>query len=574
MCFEASHAQRYALFPGSGDRIYVGIISVPGSLCFTLAYVSTDCTNGPGCPTNGSVTVGLRVLSSGTMQPVGSDPCSTCPPTIYDFSLDGVSPPSCGVDGDVVISPNTSTTICVNPNDPPGCGQTVGVTIEICCVCDGPTNDCEILPSIGSGSGSAGTSFTESENNLIVPESANYLIPAGTQVTFGVSESCGTDAGNLAVSGTAAYGSEWTWDSSSSVRGTPCACTVGFPINSSEAEGVIDTSLHLLGEPSAEIVVQPYYGVCSLPCCEVPNNLTITIVDTNLFRSSITASPACENGIVLSWLGDPENAAIINYQLYRSTVSGGPYSLIDTTTNTDYTDAGLVSGTTYYYVVEALYGPSTPVLEATSIEVNATVGPVQTIYNLQFGYPLDEIIHKKGMAAVGNTLNDFWNVAGADPDRDGDPPSSFGTTCLDSCSNASDVSVSASCGDDMVGTGFDREEFTNPLFDGAAITAGGLPYYLSLNLPAGTYDAYLYSVTPYSGGSRMPSTFTLVSGPDNLSDYSPQTPSSSDYNVNNYVLGNQYVLFSGMSLSSPGVVVFQVYSEYEPFCNGLQIVVH
>ena len=42
-----------------------------------------------------------------------------------------------------------------------------------------------------------------------------------------------------------------------------------------------------------------------------------------------------------------------HYNVYRSTVSGGPYSLIASTTSTysTYLDVGLTDGTTYYYVV-------------------------------------------------------------------------------------------------------------------------------------------------------------------------------------------------------------------------------
>jgi cellulose 1,4-beta-cellobiosidase len=38
----------------------------------------------------------------------------------------------------------------------------------------------------------------------------------------------------------------------------------------------------------------------------------------------------------------------------RSTTSGGPYTLIASPTGTTYTNTGLQSGATYYYVVSAV----------------------------------------------------------------------------------------------------------------------------------------------------------------------------------------------------------------------------
>lgn len=42
-----------------------------------------------------------------------------------------------------------------------------------------------------------------------------------------------------------------------------------------------------------------------------------------------------------------------NYLLLRSTISGGPYSIVGSTATTNYIDATVVNGTTYYYVVSA-----------------------------------------------------------------------------------------------------------------------------------------------------------------------------------------------------------------------------
>ena len=58
-----------------------------------------------------------------------------------------------------------------------------------------------------------------------------------------------------------------------------------------------------------------------------------------------------------------------NYNVKRSNVSGGGYSLIGSTTNTTYTDANVTDGKTYYYVVSAVNGSGE---SANSTEVGAT----------------------------------------------------------------------------------------------------------------------------------------------------------------------------------------------------------
>jgi fibronectin type 3 domain-containing protein len=67
--------------------------------------------------------------------------------------------------------------------------------------------------------------------------------------------------------------------------------------------------------------------------------------------TSLTAGPDSYLGINLDW-----NASIAatNYNVKRSTTSGGPYTTIATRPNTDYDDTNVVAGTTYYYVVSAL----------------------------------------------------------------------------------------------------------------------------------------------------------------------------------------------------------------------------
>jgi hypothetical protein len=56
----------------------------------------------------------------------------------------------------------------------------------------------------------------------------------------------------------------------------------------------------------------------------------------------------------LSWIASP--STVIGYNVYRATISGGPYTLLNSSvvTTTQYSDANVQSGQTYYYVVTAV----------------------------------------------------------------------------------------------------------------------------------------------------------------------------------------------------------------------------
>jgi fibronectin type 3 domain-containing protein len=57
----------------------------------------------------------------------------------------------------------------------------------------------------------------------------------------------------------------------------------------------------------------------------------------------------------LSWVGST-SSGVVGYYVYRGTVSGGPYSKLNSTPapTTNYTDTSVQSGVTYYYVVTAV----------------------------------------------------------------------------------------------------------------------------------------------------------------------------------------------------------------------------
>jgi hypothetical protein len=61
-----------------------------------------------------------------------------------------------------------------------------------------------------------------------------------------------------------------------------------------------------------------------------------------------------QHSVALSW--DPSASLVIGYNVYRGTVSGGPYTKLNPSidANTVYTDGSVQSGQTYYYVTTAV----------------------------------------------------------------------------------------------------------------------------------------------------------------------------------------------------------------------------
>lgn len=93
--------------------------------------------------------------------------------------------------------------------------------------------------------------------------------------------------------------------------------------------------------------------------------------------TGVTATAATSSTINLSWTAA---AGATSYQVWRSGVSGGPYTQIGTPSGTTYGDSGLSPTTTYYYVVKAVFSGAA---SAASIETSATT-PVAVVTNAGF----------------------------------------------------------------------------------------------------------------------------------------------------------------------------------------------
>jgi len=91
----------------------------------------------------------------------------------------------------------------------------------------------------------------------------------------------------------------------------------------------------------------------STPCTATFDNVTLPGWANPLPPSaptSVTAT-AWDSEVVLSW---PASTGAISYNVKRATTAGGPYALVSNVGTTNFTDNGLLNGTSYYYVVSAL----------------------------------------------------------------------------------------------------------------------------------------------------------------------------------------------------------------------------
>ena len=103
-------------------------------------------------------------------------------------------------------------------------------------------------------------------------------------------------------------------------------------------------------------------------------NVTVTSNAANSPASvalSGTGVQVVSHSVTLNWTAS--TSTVSGYNVYRSTVSGGPYAKLNSTliATTTYTDTAVQSGQTYYYVVTAV--DSSGVESVYSTQVSATV---------------------------------------------------------------------------------------------------------------------------------------------------------------------------------------------------------
>jgi fibronectin type 3 domain-containing protein len=104
----------------------------------------------------------------------------------------------------------------------------------------------------------------------------------------------------------------------------------------------------------------------------VPGNVTVTSNASNSPNSiTLTGTGAFPHSAALSWTAS--TSTVVGYNVYRGTVSGGPYTLVNSSTvaGTQFTDSTVLAGQTYFFVVTAV--ASGNVESVNSNEVSGTI---------------------------------------------------------------------------------------------------------------------------------------------------------------------------------------------------------
>ncbi|MBU6408951.1 MAG: DUF1349 domain-containing protein [Verrucomicrobia bacterium] len=160
-------------------------------------------------------------------------------------------------------------------------------------------------------------------------------------------------AGLTAAAGNAQVALSWTASSGATSYNVKRATVSGGPyttIANVTSTGYTDTSV--VNGTTYYYVVSAVNSAGESPnsgeVSATPQAATAPAAPTNL-----TASGA-KRKISLTWT-QSTSPNIANNNVYRSAASGGPYTLLTTlSATTSYTDTGIKSGTTYYYVVTAV----------------------------------------------------------------------------------------------------------------------------------------------------------------------------------------------------------------------------
>jgi hypothetical protein len=81
-----------------------------------------------------------------------------------------------------------------------------------------------------------------------------------------------------------------------------------------------------------------------------PSVQTVTINGSNVTGVDFAATQQTSNSVALSWVAS--TSVVLGYNIYRGTVSGGPYTKINPSlvSALNYTDTAVTSGNIYYYV--------------------------------------------------------------------------------------------------------------------------------------------------------------------------------------------------------------------------------
>jgi hypothetical protein len=117
-------------------------------------------------------------------------------------------------------------------------------------------------------------------------------------------------------------------------------------------DGKVDTA-------DVQAIINMSLGVAPCSASIAGSNVCNIIVVQRVINASLGAPCVTSTGIhsvALSWTAS-NSGSVTGYKIYRSTATGGPYTLLSSVGNvTSFTDNTAVSGVTYFYVITSTNG--------------------------------------------------------------------------------------------------------------------------------------------------------------------------------------------------------------------------
>jgi Abnormal spindle-like microcephaly-assoc'd, ASPM-SPD-2-Hydin/Protein of unknown function (DUF1573) len=322
-------------------------VSVPANQSTTISAkflpTAAGAVGGSITITNNSATPSVVVALNGTGVAAGQ-PVLSVNPTSVSFGNVTVGAPN----SQAILVQNTGTaTLTISQATATGTGFSIsGITTPATIASGGSTTfSVAFAPtSGGAASGSISLVSNAAGSPLAIPLSGTGV---ASTLLLGASASSLTFP-SVAVGSNSSQSVTLTNNGNSTVTIETVSSTgAGF-----SASGVAAGQMIAAGQTATlNVAFAPASAAMVSGTVTVTSNATNSPINISL---SGTGTQTVAHSVSLSWTASTSN--VVGYNVYRSTTSGGPYTLITSAsvTGTTYTDSSVQAGVTYFYVVTAV----------------------------------------------------------------------------------------------------------------------------------------------------------------------------------------------------------------------------
>jgi Abnormal spindle-like microcephaly-assoc'd, ASPM-SPD-2-Hydin len=185
---------------------------------------------------------------------------------------------------------------------------------------------------------------------------------SGTNLASVALTGMGTSKGQLSLSPTSVSFGSVNVGSTSSKSGTLTASGSSVTIssagsNSSEfvLSGItLPTTIPAGGSASYSVTFKPQSSGAASGTVSFASNASDSTLSESLTGTGTATTPPTVHSVDLSW--NSSTSTVTGYNIYRGKTSGGPYTKLNSSTDTatNYIDSTVTSSTTYYYVTTAV----------------------------------------------------------------------------------------------------------------------------------------------------------------------------------------------------------------------------